>query len=55
MAKQSYENWLEELRRLMVEQGIATEFITLSADCWRWYYEDGCTPKEALADDLTYI
>ena len=52
MAVDTFEKWLEELdeeaRRI---DSTITNLTENNEDCWKAYWEDGYTPKEALYED----
>jgi hypothetical protein len=52
-----YDNWLSELRRIMVEKyHLSSEVIETysTPENWKDYYDEDFTPSEALEEDSGY-
>jgi len=55
----SFEEWMRELRRLMIEKWRVAENIEQaerygSDEDWRSYFDGGYMPDEALLEDFSY-
>ncbi len=49
----TFEQWLEALDAAALTAGFKGRIVKDTGDdCWRDYYDDGYTPRAALAEDL---
>jgi hypothetical protein len=46
----TFDEWMSQLRALFMTE--APGYISTADDDWREFYEDGCSPREALYEDL---
>lgn len=55
MPDMDFAEWCDELNRLSKEVGWMGDLIEQTGeDCWREYYEDGVSPKDALNEEISY-
>jgi hypothetical protein len=52
----TFDEWLAELDRVAVSHfGFSGPIVAQTGrDCWRSYYDDGDTPRGAIAEDLSH-
>lgn len=50
-----FEQWLAGLDHAALTAGFRCRMVAgTGAECWRDYYDDGYTPRDALAEDLSH-
>ncbi len=50
-----FNRWLKQIGREMTKRGVREYYPKyLAQSHWQDYYDDGFTPQDALAEDLSY-
>ena len=44
--------WMNEVKTLLISDGIISKNGTISQNSWQMYFDDGLTPAQAILDDL---
>lgn len=52
----TFEEWCKQLDEIVhsYHKDMVSYTEETGADCWRLYYESGCSPEEAYAEDCSY-
>jgi hypothetical protein len=57
----TFEKWLTEARKYAktLPHGLRTYYRGCLrndvAECWKDYYDSGCSPQDAITEDMTYL
>ena len=56
MMNNTFQEWLEKVDRYAKSLGYANPSMTTDTghECWRGYYDSGCSPEEAVNEDWSY-
>lgn len=53
--KIKYDVWLEEIRSIFIRDYNSSPELKLDKEAWQIYFDEGLTPSEAIAEDMSNV